>query len=237
MSIPATKVWGTVRHWAGADYDRRAGHGGRGYWDGASRNGAPPQADIPPISLIEQHGRTVTRQDFVGKPSLIFVGFTNGPSICPTALAEIAARMADLGPLADRLNVIFVTADPERDTPEVLREYLASFDNRIIGLTGKVAEITARLSHWRELPQGSARRGQPYHRPFRSRLSDGPRLAPLRFPNSGAGRATQARRHEAERTDRRVIKPDAALAPDAREKPLATGALAAGSPGIAPHQR
>jgi protein SCO1/2 len=102
-----------------------------------------PQPDIAPISLIDHHGRTVTQQDFVGKPSLIFFGFTNCPSICPTALAEIAARMADLGPLAERLNVIFVTADPERDTPEVLRDYLGSFDSRIVGLTGGVAEVTA----------------------------------------------------------------------------------------------
>lgn len=102
-----------------------------------------PLPDIRPISLIDQHGRTVTQQDFAGKPSLIFFGFTNCPSICPTALAEIAARMADLGPLAERLNVIFVTADPERDTPEVLREYLGSFDSRIVGLTGGVADVTA----------------------------------------------------------------------------------------------
>jgi protein SCO1/2 len=102
-----------------------------------------PQPDIRPISLIDQHGRTVTQRDFAGKPSLIFFGFTNCPSICPTALAEIGARMADLGPLADRLNVIFITADPERDTPEILREYLGSFDSRIVGLTGGVAEVTA----------------------------------------------------------------------------------------------
>ena len=102
-----------------------------------------PQPGVPPISLIDQHGRTVTQQDFIGKPSLIFFGFTNCPSICPTALAEIAARMADLGPLADRLNVIFITADPERDTPEILRDYLGSFDSRIVGLTGGVADVTA----------------------------------------------------------------------------------------------
>jgi protein SCO1/2 len=102
-----------------------------------------PQADIQPINLIDQSGRAVTQKDFIGKPSLIFFGFTNCPSICPTALAEIAARMADLGPRAERLNVIFVTADPERDTPEVLREYLGSFDSRIVGLTGGVADVTA----------------------------------------------------------------------------------------------
>jgi len=102
-----------------------------------------PQADIQPINLIDHRGRTVTQKDFIGKPSLIFFGFTNCPSICPTALAEIAARMDDLGPLAERLNVIFVTADPERDTPEILREYLGSFDSRIVGLTGGVADVTA----------------------------------------------------------------------------------------------
>jgi protein SCO1/2 len=102
-----------------------------------------PRPDIAPISLIDQRGRTVTQQDFIGKPSIIFFGFTNCPSICPTALAELAARMADLGSRADRLNVIFVTADPERDTPEILRDYLSSFDDRIIGLTGGLAEITA----------------------------------------------------------------------------------------------
>ena len=102
-----------------------------------------PQSDIQPINLIDQSGRAVTQKDFIGKPSLIFFGFTNCPSICPTALAEIAARMDDLGSRAERLNVIFVTADPERDTPEVLREYLGSFDSRIVGLTGGVADVTA----------------------------------------------------------------------------------------------
>ena len=112
---------------------------------GAARAGTSeaPQPDIGSISLIDQYGRTVTQRDFIGKPSLIFFGFTNCPSICPTALAEIAARMADLGPRAERLNVIFVTADPERDTPEILRDYLGSFDSRIVGLTGGIAEVTA----------------------------------------------------------------------------------------------
>jgi protein SCO1/2 len=108
----------------------------------AGTTDAPP-AEIAPIKLTDQNGRTVTQADFAGKPALIFFGFTNCPSICPTALSEIAARMADLGPLADRLNVIFVTADPERDTPEVLRDYLGSFDSRIVGLTGGVTEVTA----------------------------------------------------------------------------------------------
>ena len=102
-----------------------------------------PAAEVQPIRLVDQNGRTVTPRDFAGKPSLVFFGFTNCPSICPTALSEMADRMADLGPLASRLNVIFVTADPERDTAELLRDYLGNFDNRIIGLSGTIAEVTA----------------------------------------------------------------------------------------------
>lgn len=102
-----------------------------------------PAGEVQPIRLVDQNGRTVTQRDFTGKPSLVFFGFTNCPSICPTALSEMADRMADLGPLASRLNVIFVTADPERDTAELLRDYLGNFDNRIIGLSGTIAEVTA----------------------------------------------------------------------------------------------
>ena len=84
-----------------------------------------PQADIQPINLIDQRGRTVTQKDFIGKPSLIFFGFTPRSARLPWQRSRPAWR---LGPLAERLNVIFVTADPERDTPEILREYLGSFD-------------------------------------------------------------------------------------------------------------
>ena len=78
-----------------------------------------------PINLIDQRGRTVTQKDFIGKPSLIFFGFTPRSARLPWQRSRPAWR---LGPLAERLNVIFVTADPERDTPEILREYLGSFD-------------------------------------------------------------------------------------------------------------
>jgi protein SCO1/2 len=96
-----------------------------------------------PVRLLDHTGRTVAPQDFTGKPSLVVFGFTSCPSICPTMLLEVSKRMADLGPLAERLNVIFISVDPERDTPEILREYLAAFDTRIIGLTGKIAGIQA----------------------------------------------------------------------------------------------
>jgi protein SCO1/2 len=94
-------------------------------------------------ALIDQTGRTVSMAEYRGKPSLIFFGFTSCPSICPTTLSEVAGRMADLGDSAERMNFIFVSVDPERDTPEILRDYLGSFDKRIIGLTGRQADIGA----------------------------------------------------------------------------------------------
>lgn len=94
-----------------------------------------------PFSLIDQTGRATTERDLLGKPSVIFFGFTYCPEICPTTLANLTAWMTALGPDAAKLNVIFVSIDPERDTPAVLRRYLSSFDRRIRGLTGSAPRI------------------------------------------------------------------------------------------------
>ena len=93
--------------------------------------------------LIDQNGKPVSRQRFAGKPTLLHFGFTHCPEVCPTTLNEIANLMAKLGPKADRINFVFATVDPERDTPEVLKEYIGHFDERIVGLTGSVTAITA----------------------------------------------------------------------------------------------
>lgn len=77
------------------------------------------------------------------KPSVVHFGFTHCPVICPTTLFEVSERMRELGPLADDIQFIFVTVDPERDTPEELGRYLASFDDRIIGLSGSASDIRA----------------------------------------------------------------------------------------------
>ncbi|NJM35333.1 MAG: SCO family protein [Rhodomicrobium sp.] len=82
-------------------------------------------------------------RDFLGKPSIVLFGFTGCPSICPTAMAELAKRLDALGPLTGRLNVLFVSADPENDTPEILRDYTASFHADIVGLTGTPDNIAA----------------------------------------------------------------------------------------------
>jgi protein SCO1/2 len=94
-----------------------------------------------PFALTDQFGRPVTDQDLRGKPTLMFFGFTYCPDVCPTTLAALTSWMATLGPNADRLNVVYVTVDPERDTAKQLARYLSSFDHRIRGLTGTPAQI------------------------------------------------------------------------------------------------
>ncbi len=93
------------------------------------------------FQLTSHEGKRFESQQLNGKPFALFFGFTYCPEICPTTLQEVANHMEKLGPLSDRLNVVFVSVDPERDTPAVLKEYLSNFDSRIIGLTGSAAEI------------------------------------------------------------------------------------------------
>lgn len=102
-----------------------------------------------PFSLIDQHGLRVTERDFQGKPSLVFFGFTFCPDICPTTLTELTAQLKELGPKAEGLNVIFITVDPERDTPEQLALYLSSFDPHITGLSGNAGDITEVMAEYR----------------------------------------------------------------------------------------
>lgn len=95
-----------------------------------------------PFSLVDQDGVSVTQIDYLGKPSAWFYGFTHCPDVCPTALAEMSAILEALGPDADKLQVVFVSVDPERDTPEIMKDYVEYFDTRIAGLTGDLAQVT-----------------------------------------------------------------------------------------------
>lgn len=100
------------------------------------------------FDLIDQNGRPFSSTSLVGRPYAIFFGFTHCPDICPTTLVEMGNHLSALGPDADRLKVVFVTVDAARDTPEHLRTYLASFDARIIGLTGSEAQIAEAAKGW-----------------------------------------------------------------------------------------
>jgi protein SCO1/2 len=96
-----------------------------------------------PFELVDENGRKVTEEDFRGKPTAWFFGFTHCADVCPTTLSDLTMTIERLGPDAEKLNLVFLTVDPERDTPEVLKAYLSSFDPRIIGLTGSRAAIEA----------------------------------------------------------------------------------------------
>lgn len=97
-----------------------------------------------PFELIDtRSGRQVTDQAFPGKWLLVFFGYTHCPDICPTTLSNVADTMAKLGPLADRVQPLFITLDPMRDTQQVLADYTSAFDPRIAGLTGVPNQITA----------------------------------------------------------------------------------------------
>jgi protein SCO1/2 len=97
------------------------------------------------LNLLDHNGRPRTLADFRGKVIAIFFGFAQCPDVCPTTLAELATVAKELGPDGDRLQVLFVTVDPERDTAEVLRQYVPAFDKRFLGLYGD-AEATARVA-------------------------------------------------------------------------------------------
>ncbi len=97
------------------------------------------------LALTDHNGKPRSLPDFRGKVVVLFFGFTHCPDVCPTTLAELALVAKELGKDADRMQVLFVTVDPERDTPEVLRQYVPSFNPSFLGLYGD-AEATARAA-------------------------------------------------------------------------------------------
>jgi cytochrome oxidase Cu insertion factor (SCO1/SenC/PrrC family) len=104
----------------------------------------PPGVSVGGAFTLTDHtGRTVTDQDFRGRSMLVFFGFTHCPDVCPTELQVVAEVLDKLGPAAARVAPLFVTVDPERDTPAALANYVQLFDPRIIGLSGSEAQIAA----------------------------------------------------------------------------------------------
>jgi protein SCO1/2 len=97
------------------------------------------------FSLTDHTGKPRTLADFKGKVVLVFFGYTQCPDVCPTTMAEMSAMMTELGPQADKVQVLFVTVDPERDTQELLAQYVPAFDKRFLGLYGDAA-ATAKVA-------------------------------------------------------------------------------------------
>ena len=102
-----------------------------------------------PFVLTASDTRVVTERTFRGRYMLIYFGYTHCPDICPTTLMTVSQVLEKLGPLADKVQPVFVSIDPERDTPAVIGKYLEAFDRRIVGLTGSPAEIAAAAKQYR----------------------------------------------------------------------------------------
>jgi protein SCO1 len=102
-----------------------------------------------PFQLLDQDGKSVSDADMKGRPFLVFFGYTHCPDVCPTTLFEMSQMLHALGPDAGRIGALFITVDPERDTPAVLKDYLGSFDPHLRGLTGDPAAVDAALKAYR----------------------------------------------------------------------------------------
>lgn len=115
----------------------------------AQADGETEAGIVPRYLLMDNRGKAVTDQDFPGRFQLITFGYTFCPDICPTTLAEMALIMNKLGKQSEKLQPLFVTVDPERDKPDVLRRYTAFFHPRIIGLSGSPELVRRVADHFR----------------------------------------------------------------------------------------
>jgi protein SCO1/2 len=116
---------------------------------GGFRGVTAPASIGGPFRLTDQAGQTVTEKSLQGRPSLIFFGYTHCPDVCPTSLFEMSEVLRAMGKDADRVNALFITVDPERDTPAVMKNYLSSFDPHLKGLTGAPDAVAKVLSEYR----------------------------------------------------------------------------------------
>ncbi|MEF2546991.1 SCO family protein [Aurantimonas sp. E1-2-R+4] len=101
-----------------------------------------------PFALVDQNGAAITEADLTGKPSAVFFGFTHCPEVCPTTLYELAGYQRQLKQEGKDLRVVFVTVDPERDTPEILKDYVEAIGADITAITGAPDKIAAMLRGW-----------------------------------------------------------------------------------------
>ena len=110
---------------------------------------AMPSAVGGPFALVDQNSKPITDKDMSGHPFLVFFGFTHCPDVCPTTLFDVSEILRALGSDAKDVRALFITVDPERDTPAVLKDYLSSFDPRVIGATGDNEAIAAVVKTYR----------------------------------------------------------------------------------------
>lgn len=102
-----------------------------------------------PFALVTQNGEPITEAAFRGRPTALFFGFTHCPDVCPTTLFELESWLSEADPNGGAIGAYFVSVDPERDTPEVLGDYVSSVSQRIIGITGEPAKVEAMYKGFR----------------------------------------------------------------------------------------
>jgi protein SCO1/2 len=147
-----------------------------------------------PFALVDHDGRPRTDADFRGKLLLVYFGFTYCPDVCPTDLQAIGLALDCLGAAGESVQPLFITLDPERDTPQHLADYVPLFHPRAVGLSGDEAAIRGAARAYKVfLRQGADGRRRLHHRPLGLHLSDGPRrplsrLLPARHSAGPSGR-------------------------------------------------
>ncbi|MCB1381838.1 MAG: SCO family protein [Notoacmeibacter sp.] len=111
--------------------------------------GPAEQAYGGPFTLTDMHGKPITEQALRGHPSVVFFGFTHCPEVCPTTLFELNGWLAQLGDEGKDIKGFFFSVDPERDTPEVLGQYITNVTDRVTGITGSPEKMAEVIRDWR----------------------------------------------------------------------------------------
>jgi protein SCO1/2 len=152
-----------------------------------------------PFELVDQDGQKVTQESFVGEPTLVFFGFTHCPDICPTTLFEMSQLFEALGPDARKVTGLFITVDPERDTPEAMKSYLGSFHPSIQALTGTPEQVAAVIKAYRAYAKKVPTQDGDYTMDHTAIVylmgKDGAFIAPFNLKRPSAEAAAELRRY------------------------------------------
>ena len=160
---------------------------------------AQPAAIGGPFQLTDQNGKTVTDKNLKGKPTLIFFGYTHCPDVCPTSLFEISEVLRAMGKDADKVNAIFISVDPERDTQAAMKDYLSSFDPHLEGLSGDPADIAKVITSYRVYAKKVPTKDGDYTMDHTALIylmdRDGRFVAPFNLKRSAEEAATELKRY------------------------------------------
>ena len=152
-----------------------------------------------PFHLEDQNGKPVSDEDMKGRPFLVFFGFAHCPDVCPTTLFEMSEVIRQLGKDADRIGALFITVDPERDTPAALKDYLSSFDPHLRGLTGDPAAVNAAIKAYRVYAKKIPLEGNDYTMDHTAVVylmdKDGHFVAPFNLKRTPEAAAAELRRY------------------------------------------